>query len=167
MIDANAAVNTVHRDGRTALMDACAWGNHECARALIDAGAMVDKVDNGGRTALMIAVKSPSLDEIMDDMETDAESDVDEDSDEDIDMDEEALEQRYHERRRQRSERRLGERRQGRAWCVQALLEAMAPIRGADFTDRAASFKYACEHLQLLGEVLAASHVIELSLIHI
>jgi hypothetical protein len=44
---------------------------------------------------------------------------------------------------------------------VQALLEAMAPIRGADFRDRAASFKFACERLQLLGEVLATSHVIE------
>ena len=44
---------------------------------------------------------------------------------------------------------------------MQALLEAMAPIRGADFPDRAASFKYACERLRVLGEVLAASHVIE------
>jgi hypothetical protein len=44
---------------------------------------------------------------------------------------------------------------------VQALLEAMAPIRGADFRDRAASFKFACDRLQVLGEVLATSHVIE------
>ncbi len=51
--------------------------------------------------------------------------------------------------------------RQGRAWCVQALLEAMAPIRVAKFPDRAASFKVACERLQLLGDVLATSHLIE------
>ena len=44
---------------------------------------------------------------------------------------------------------------------MQALLEAMAPIRGADFRDRVASFQYACERLQLLSEVLATSHVIE------
>jgi hypothetical protein len=105
----------------------------------------------------MFAIMSPTLDRIRE--ECGAESDVDEDSDED--MDEEEREQRYAERLQQRSERRLEERRQGKAWCVQALLEAMAPIRGADFPDRAASFKYACERLQVLGEVLETSHVIE------
>jgi hypothetical protein len=44
---------------------------------------------------------------------------------------------------------------------VQALLEVMAPIRGSDFGDRAASFKFECDRLQVLGEVLATSHVIE------
>ena len=69
---------------------------------------------------------------------------------------------------------------------VQALLEAVAPVRGADSSDGlfrrgcivqvcvpsglhrssmrpegAASFKYACARLQLLGQVRAASHAIE------
>ena len=42
-----------------------------------------------------------------------------------------------------------------------ALLEAMTPIRGTDFRDLAASFKCACERLRVLGQVVAASHVIE------
>ena len=140
-------------------MLACKWGRHECARALIVSGAAVDQADNAGETALMIAVESPSLDEIRE--ECDAEYDEDEDSDDDSDMDENELEQRNEERLQRRAERRLEERRQGRAWCVQALLEAMAPIQGADFADRAASFKFACERLRVLGQVVAASHVIE------
>jgi hypothetical protein len=152
-------VDEVDNNGWAALMLACISGHHECAQALIDAGAAVDQANNLGETALMKAVASPSLDRIRE--ECDAEGDVDDDSDEDSDMDEEELEQRSEERLQQRSERRLEERRQGRALCVQALLEAMAPIRGADFPDRAALFKYACERLQLLGEVVATSHVIE------
>ena len=113
----------------------------------------------GCNTALMIAIDCPSLDQIRE--ECAEESDVDEDSDDDSLMDEEELEQRNEERLQQRSERRLEERRQGKAWCVQALLEAMAPIGWADFPDRAASLKFACERLQVLGEVLATSHVIE------
>ena len=159
LIVAGAAVDKVNNNGITALMWACVPGHHECARALIDAGAALDSLNNAGKTALMIAVESPSLDEIWE--ECSAERDVDEDGDDDSDMDEEELEQRFEERRQQRLERKLKERRQGRAWCVQALLEAMAPIQGADFADRAASFKFACERLQLLGEVVAASHVIE------
>ena len=37
----------------------------------------------------------------------------------------------------------------------------MAPIRVADFPDRDSSFKYACERLLVLSEVLATSHVVE------
>ena len=159
MIDAGAAVDMVDNKGRTALMRACMEGHHECAQALIDAGAAVDKVNNYGITALMKAVASPSLDEIRE--ECDAESDEDEVSDDDSEMDEEELEQRNEERLQQRFERRLEERRQGKAWCVQALLEAMAPIRGPDFADRAASFKFACERLRVLGQVVTASHVTE------
>ena len=50
--------------------------------------------------------------------------------------------------------------RQGRAWCVQALLEAMAPIRGAAFRNGTALLKFACERLEVLGKVVATSHVI-------
>ena len=159
LIDANAVVDKVNYNGNTALMWACYSGQHEFAQASIDAGAAVDKVDNDGNTALMIAVESPSLDEIRE--ECDAEGDVDVDSDEDSDLDEEEFEQRSEERFQQRFERKLEERRQGKALCVQALLEAMAPIRGADFRDLAASFKYACGRLQVIGDVLATSHVIE------
>ena len=118
-----------------------------------------DQADTAGKTALIRAVQSPSMDEILDEMECDGGSDEDEDSDED--MDEEERKQRFAERLQQRAKRRLEERRQGRASCVQALLEAMALIRGADFPDRAASFKFACERLLVLGEVAATSHVIE------
>ena len=41
------------------------------------------------------------------------------------------------------------------------MYKRQTPIRGADFPDRAASLAFACERLQLLGEVLATSHVIE------
>ena len=159
LIAVGAAVDMVNNYGMTALMLACFWGQHECAQALLDAGAAVDHANHFGVTALMKAVESPSLDRIRE--ECDAEGDVDDDSDEDSDMDEEELEQRSEERLQQRSELRLEERRQGRAWCVQALLEAMTPIRGAGFPDRAASLAFACERLQLLGEVMATSHVIE------
>ena len=145
--------------GATPLRWACGMGHLECVQALIDANAAVDMVNNNGDTALIIAVESTSLDEIRE--ECDVVSDGDDDSDEDSDMDEEELEQRNDERRQQRSERRLEERRQGKAWCVQALLEAMAPIRGADYRELAASFKCACERLRVLGQVVAASHVIE------
>jgi hypothetical protein len=121
---------------------------------LIVAGAAVDLADNAGKTALMIAVQSPSMYLILDEMECDAEIDVDEDSDEDSDMDAE-------ERLYQRAKRKLEERRQSLAWCVQALLEATAPIQRAGFPDRASSLKFACDRLRLLGEVLATSHVIE------
>ena len=159
LIEAGVAVDWVDTEGFTALMIACSWGRHECARALLDAGAAVDQANNFGETALMKAVASPSLDRIRE--ECDEEGDVDNDGDEDSDMEDEVFEQQYAERLQRRSERRLEERRQGRAWCVQALLEAMAPIRAADFLDRAASFMVACMRLRVLGEVLAARHVIE------
>ena len=51
--------------------------------------------------------------------------------------------------------------RQGKIRCALAILEATAPIRAADFSDLAASLKFACERLRVLGKVLARSHVIE------
>ena len=159
LIDAGAAVDMVDNAGLTALMWACRGGYRACVQALLDAGAAVDVVKNAGKTALMEAVESPSLDAIL--VECAAENDEDEDSDDDSDMDEEELEQRFEERRQQRFERKLNEKRQGRAWCVQALLEAMAPIQGADCRERATSFKFACDRIRVLAKVVAASHVIE------
>ncbi len=161
LIDAGAAMDVVTNDGGTALTELCDYGLHKHARAWIVACATADR--NALDTALMKAIESPSLDDILDQAVLDAESDVEYDSDvffEDSDLDEDELEQRNEERFQRRSERRLEKRCQGRACCVQALLEAMAPIRGADFADRAASFKFACERLRVLEKVLAASHVI-------
>ena len=138
--------------GRTVLMKACDKGHHELARALIDAGADLELTDRDGWNALVFAAVSPTWDRIIREFEDEGGLN-DEDDDE--------LEERYVRRMQRKCERRLEERRQGRAWCVQALLEAMAPIRAADFPDRAASFKVACTRLQVLGEVVATSHVIE------
>jgi hypothetical protein len=160
LIDAGAAVDVVSNVGYTALTCACFWGHHVCAQALIDAGAAVDQKDDDGETALMRAVECPSFDD-LDTGESVAESDVDEDSDDDSDVDEEELEQRSEARRQQRQNRMVEEVRQGRARCVQALLEAMAPIKRADFRVWAALLAFACERLQLLCDVLATSHVIE------
>ena len=51
--------------------------------------------------------------------------------------------------------------RQGKIRCALAILAATVPIEVADFPDRAASLKFACERLQLIEAVLASTHVIE------
>ena len=45
--------------------------------------------------------------------------------------------------------------------CALALLAATTPIREADFSDRAALLKLACERLQLIEVALAMKHAIE------
>ena len=51
--------------------------------------------------------------------------------------------------------------RQGEIRCALAILAATVPIEVADFPDRAASLKFACERLQLIETVLSSTHVIE------
>jgi hypothetical protein len=116
-------------------MLACDDGHDDCAQALIDAHANIDLTNQEGENALMLACTPASVGPAPGSDESDEQ--------------------------RQERERRLEEKRQSKAWCVQVLLEATVPIRGADFPDRAASFMFACERLQVLGEVLATSHVIE------
>jgi ankyrin repeat protein len=48
-------IDTKDKDGKTALMHACFWGNHELVKALLDAGANRNKIDKYGRTARDIA----------------------------------------------------------------------------------------------------------------
>jgi hypothetical protein len=48
-------INIQDKDGKTALMHACFWGNHELVKILLEAGADKDKVDRYGNTAQVIA----------------------------------------------------------------------------------------------------------------
>jgi ankyrin repeat protein len=55
LLQSGASVNGCDSDGRTALMDAAAWGRLESAQVLISHGADVNARDSGGNTALRFA----------------------------------------------------------------------------------------------------------------
>lgn len=131
LINAGAAVDTVNDEGWTALISACYWGHPDCAHALVNAHAKTELTNRESESALMIACKSPSLSRPT--YESDS--------------------------GKMRRELKLEEWRQRKARCVEALLEGTQPIREEDSPDRVASFKFACDRLQLLGKVLTTSHV--------
>lgn len=131
LVNAGAAVDTVNDEGWTALISACYWGHPECAHALVNAHADLELTNLESESALMVACKNPSLSRPQN--ESDA--------------------------AKMRRELKLEEWRQRKAGCVVALLEGTQPIREDDFPDRVASFKFACDRLQLLDKVLATSHV--------
>jgi hypothetical protein len=151
LIDANAAVDEVTNSGSTALMWACRLGHHECARALIDAGAAVGMVNTYGDTALMEACDNGHAEctRALIDEQADLEL-TNRDGKNALMIACESPPSWFPQ-----------SRRQGKIRCALALLEATAPIREADFSDRVASLKFAVERLQLIESVLASPHVIE------
>ncbi len=157
LIDAGAAMDEEDNLGLTALMWACEGGDLgaltrlKCARVLIDEGAAVDKVDNQGNTALMCACEGGhyGCTRALIDAQADLELTTRDGQN--------ALMIACKSPPSYLSPRK----RQGRIRCALALLAATAPIRKADFPDRAVSLKCACGRLQLIDVVLAMKHVIE------
>ena len=151
LINANAAVDKVDNDGSTALMDACRAGHLECAQTMIDAGAAVDMVDNNGRTALMWTcdLGRHECTRALIDAQADLEL-TNRDGQNALIIACKSPPSNYSQ-----------SQRQGKIRCALAILAATAPIEVADFPDRAASLKFACERLQLIAAVLASTHVIE------
>ncbi len=151
LIAAGAAVDVVDDHVLTALKLACISGHHECARALIEAGAAVDKVCNRGKTALMYACfwGHHECARALIDAQADLEL-TNRDGQNALIV---ACESPpwYSSQSPCR----------GRIRCALALLEATAPIRAADFQDRAALLQFACGRLQLIEVVLAMKHAIE------
>jgi len=151
LIEAGAAVNAVDNDGSTALIWACGEGHLECALTVIGAGAALDKVSNNGTTALMYACNMGHHECTQALIDAQADLELPNRDGQNALMIACKSPPSYYPQRV----------RPGRIRCALALLEATAPIREADFSDKVASLKFAVERLQLIEAVLASVHVIE------
>ena len=61
LLDANAEINAIDNDGKTALMYACLNGNTSMTLKLLEAKADINCQDKSGRTALMHACDKGSV----------------------------------------------------------------------------------------------------------
>ena len=148
---------SVDNNGLTPLMRASHWGQQKCARALIDAGAAVDIVNYGGKTALVLACNFGSYECTRALIDAQADLELTNRDGQNALM----IACESSPARAQPPTYYTPSRRLGRIRCALALLEATAPIQEADFPDRAASLKFAGERLQLIEFLLAMKHINE------